>query len=361
MQLLHHSDLLIGIIALIIFDNIVRKSDIMAALNRRFFRFSIWTVIIVMASEIVTICFEDASVRYRGLHIIGNVLGFGLSPFIPFFIGKAICGFQKKYSLAFCIPPVINLCLTVLSIWFPIIFTVDSENGYMRGAAYEIYIFTYIVSFCYLFFQTMLLTKRYQSSNREIPVVLFFFVIAATLGQIAFPWIHISWLCVSFAIVLYYMYYCEMVHQMDALTGLLNRRAYDFSLREIKSGDNAAVIFLDIDEFKSVNDMYGHLFGDRCLKIVSSCIKKAFFKIGFCFRIGGDEFCVIVKKADKFLIERARSAFLNEVDSIRNADGRFPSVSIGNAFTDAEFPNIMEVVPEADRNMYRFKQERKNS
>lgn len=361
MQLFYSSVSCIGIVALLILEHIARKSDTMAVAHKRFFCLSIWVTIIVMVSEIVTVFLEGAAASYRIPHIMGNVLGFALSPLIPLLIGCAIGEFHKNSLILFGILPTLNLILTVLSARFPIIFWVDAKNMYMRGNAFGVYVLAYSVAFVYLLVQTLLLTKCYQNSNRSIPLVLFFFVGFCAMGQVIVPWLHISWLCVSFAIALYYMYYCDLVHQIDALTGLLNRRTYEYNLRKIESSDKAAIILFDVDDFKNANDMYGHPFGDYCLTAVSSCIKKAFFKIGLCFRIGGDEFCVIAKKANRAAVERAYSRFLQEIELMRKAEARLPMVSIGYSFTGDKSESIMDAVFEADQNMYRFKQQRKKT
>lgn len=360
MQLLYSAVSCVGIVALLMLEYMARKSDTVAAPNKHFFCLSIWVIIIVMVSEIITIFFEGTAVQYRLVHLIGNVLGFSLSPFIPLLIGCAIGGFHsRKRLIVFGIPASINLVLTLLSVCFPIIFSVSAENVYMRGSAFGIYVFSYIVALFYLLFQTLFITRCYQNNNRLVPIVLFFFVGVGTMGQVIIPWLHISWLCIAFAIVLYYMYYCDLLHQIDGLTGLLNRRTYECNIHRIDHGKAVAVILFDIDDFKKINDMHGHLFGDRCLVAVSSCIRKSFFRIGLCFRIGGDEFCVIAKNVDQFTVERAYQRFLHEIELMRKAESRLPMVSIGYSFAHGKSGNITDAIFEADQNMYQFKRRRK--
>ena len=55
------------------------------------------------------------------------------------------------------------------------------------------------------------------------------------------------------------------------------------------------LIVFDVDNFKQVNDCYGHLQGDACLAAIAACLKKAYARCGYCYRIGGDEFCVLLK------------------------------------------------------------------
>ena len=213
----------------------------------------------------------------------------------------------------------------------------------------------------YLFLETLIATNHYQNKNRSVLFVLFLFVVFGTSIQVVAPQLHISWLCISFATSLYYTYYCELYHQIDGLTELLNRRAYESYICKINKAKNVAILFFDIDNFKSINDKYGHPFGDFCLTAVSSCIKHIFFKIGLCFRIGGDEFCVISRKTDKTIILHAYQKFLCEIMSMRKTEEDLPMVSIGCSFYDRKKGSIDEAILEADQRMYYFKKNRKET
>jgi diguanylate cyclase (GGDEF)-like protein len=89
----------------------------------------------------------------------------------------------------------------------------------------------------------------------------------------------------------------------DSLTGLRNRRAFDETAnREISRARRLEIplslILLDIDNFKQVNDSFGHLEGDRCLKAVAGAIGEELREPDFCFRWGGDEFAVLLTGTD---------------------------------------------------------------
>lgn len=83
----------------------------------------------------------------------------------------------------------------------------------------------------------------------------------------------------------------------DPLTGLTNRRA----LRQTLDGleDEATLIYLDIDDFKTVNDRYGHATGDACLTRLASVLRTVFRPDDGLFRIGGDEFLVVAPALDR--------------------------------------------------------------
>lgn len=349
----------INIIALLILDYIIRKSDVTSNKVNYFFRLSISAIIIAIAAEIATMYFGSASANYRLPNVIGNVIGFSVSPLIPLLIGRAISNQKKKSAILYWIPAAVNFVLSLLSSKFSIIFSVTIENVYSRGEFFWMYIASYIIGMVYLFLETQEETSRYQTKNRSVLFTLFLFLIFGTSIQVIAPQFHISWLCISFATSLYYTYYCELYHQIDGLTELLNRHAYESYIYKMDGTKNAAILFFDIDDFKSVNDEYGHPFGDHCLTVISSLIKDIFSKTGLCFRIGGDEFCVISKNADKTAIQNACQKFLSEIRTIRKTETRLPMVSIGYSFYNSEKGTIGEAILEADRQMYNFKENRK--
>ncbi|WP_283231516.1 GGDEF domain-containing protein [Fusibacillus kribbianus] len=141
---------------------------------------------------------------------------------------------------------------------------------------------------------------------------------------------------------------------MDGLTGLLNQNSYLNKTDALSQ--NGTLIVFDIDDFKKINDNYGHLIGDQCLKEIAASIKKAYSKDGFCYRIDGDEFCVLLKEnADA---EADYRKLINELNSRRKMQNYLPYVSIGSAsFTAGD--DILTVKETADQNMYQFKRRKK--
>lgn len=95
----------------------------------------------------------------------------------------------------------------------------------------------------------------------------------------------------------------------DAVTGLGNRRAFDQYIADIEKHrlDDAVLIFLDVNGLKNANDEHGHAAGDLLLQDVAAAIEKCFSTAGHCFRIGGDEFAVVLEDpADDDAAIRAR-------------------------------------------------------
>jgi diguanylate cyclase (GGDEF)-like protein len=124
---------------------------------------------------------------------------------------------------------------------------------------------------------------------------------------------------------------------VDKLTGLGNRRAFDEELgrhvaRAERRGEPLALILADLDDFKSINDEFGHMNGDECLRGVGDAIASEVRSPDACFRWGGDEFAVILAGADLAGAERAAARLVDVVPrSCRRPEGEPLHISVGVA------------------------------
>ena len=90
----------------------------------------------------------------------------------------------------------------------------------------------------------------------------------------------------------------------DEMTGLYNKRFFEFIIDKYKKNEiEIGLIFIDLDDFKILNDNYGHLFGDKVIKKTAEIIKNSIRDIDFAFRFGGDEFVVIVVARQNVLLK----------------------------------------------------------
>lgn len=149
----------------------------------------------------------------------------------------------------------------------------------------------------------------------------------------------------------------EKLANTDALTGLYNERYLSERLkRNGKLRKKFAMFYLDLDRFKPVNDTYGHDMGDRLLKAVSRRLCKCIRKTDYAFRIGGDEFSLIIEEGninDEFcemMVRRIKRV----IDRPFNIEGRLLSVdtSCGYAIYPEHSQKIDEIRIMADHRMY---------
>lgn len=142
----------------------------------------------------------------------------------------------------------------------------------------------------------------------------------------------------------------------DSLTGLYNRRR----MRDFVAGMKAQagmMIFIDVDQFKMINDGWGHAAGDECLQRIADGLRTEFRTEDGLFRIGGDEFLVIVPGLDE-IASRKRVASLR-LRLVNPDDRGIPiRISVGMARFDEDTP-VDEALERADSGMYRDKANRK--
>lgn len=146
------------------------------------------------------------------------------------------------------------------------------------------------------------------------------------------------------------------ISHTDELSGLLNRRALAQKLSHFQNSHRLAILMLDIDHFKSLNDNFGHEIGDAAIQLVSGLLQKNTRESDPCIRYGGDEFIVLMPDVSR---DRAQQVAEQIRQSIVTAD-QLPSAissSIGIAFSqDCQFCH-QTLLKLADTALYRAKQQ----
>ena len=149
----------------------------------------------------------------------------------------------------------------------------------------------------------------------------------------------------------------------DALTDALNRGAFDKILSIYEQGDSFfAMIMVDVDVFKQVNDTYGHSVGDKILVKVADNLQREFRSIDYICRIGGDEFAIVMVDVGSDLKEVVREKIAQVNENLSNPTDGLPAVSlsVGVAFSDRENPGD-SIFKDADKALYKVKNSGRNN
>jgi diguanylate cyclase (GGDEF)-like protein len=148
--------------------------------------------------------------------------------------------------------------------------------------------------------------------------------------------------------------------QHDAVTGLLSRRTFDFDIEQLDDDQSVSLILVDIDDFKTVNDTFGHAIGDQTLRLVAKALSGNSRQNDRAYRLGGDELAVL-------LIGTAAETALRRAEVIRRAVETGPTafvarsergkvtVSLGVASLPPHAPRKSELLRAADAAMYSAK------
>lgn len=338
----------------------VYSSTALKIWRKRPFLIGIILILIVILSEAGTVFANDGSFNLRGLNVMCNVLGFSLSPLIP--IAITLIFYEKilKRHKFILVPTLINIVATVLSPFFGIIFYVDENNHYFRGDHFFIFITVYIINFLFLVISTLDVSKKHNYPIMYKLLALSFFTLVGTSIQLVYPSAYSSWHCVILALLLYFILMSEFDSSFDTLTGLYNRAAFDKAAKQMAGKQAFFVIVIDINDFKIVNDTYGHGYGDTVIKAVAEIIRKTFNKHYTCYRIGGDEFAIIGSETDRKKIEYLLKNMTDNLTKMREDGKALPTVSYGYSISHKEekldFQNNFK---EADDQMYHYKKNHK--
>ena len=148
----------------------------------------------------------------------------------------------------------------------------------------------------------------------------------------------------------------------DKMTGLKNRTSFEKDIEEITNELHElftiCLIEFDMNNLKIINDRHGHLYGDKVIKASARCISAVFSKFGNCYRVGGDEFVVILKNPNRDILD----AFLTSVDSqIEDYNAKHEikvNLAMGFAFENInpeQIPDLWKMFSLADAEMYKNK------
>lgn len=248
------------------------------------------------------------------------------------------------------------LCATILNLFTPIAYTVNEQNIYERKPFSYIY---YIVIMFYLI-TAFVVNHQYEKRNGarsffRIPV--FILPIIAGIGlQYLFYGLSLAWLSCAIGLTGLFMMQQNELAYVDSLVNTYNRQYMNHIISSWTSRDYSfAGIMFDIDDFKSINDTYGHTEGDRALSEVADVLLRARTDNEMVFRFAGDEF--IVLKLAKSIDEM--TPYLENyhviLDEINREDRQYKiELSYGKGFfVNSDLDTFMK---EMDGKMYEMKQ-----
>lgn len=347
----------INIIALIILSRMVYSNYILVSQRKKAFFYGIILTIIVILAEIGTIVADSSDAALHNLNLVSNVIGFALTPFIPIVLLTIFDSKVLQGRLYLMLPALINGLAAVLSPVYGFLFYVDADNQYTRGNLFFLFVAVYIIHFIFLIIVSMHQGRRQLFSLQWRLAGLALFVVAGTSIQLAFPSVYASWHIVTLSLFLYYILLSEYDGRFDSLTGLYNRSAFEKDIRFLKKRQQYTVVVMDLNDFKIINDTFGHEYGDAVLQQVTAIIRDSFDRDCISYRIGGDEFCVLCKNSDQEKIAYQLKAMTIRLARERKAGRNLPTVAYGSSTSQTDLSDIQAMLKAADAEMYIYKQQ----
>ena len=190
----------------------------------------------------------------------------------------------------------------------------------------------------------------------EIAPIIFLTI--ALASGVAFPFVFGSKFAQMFCTIIaaslfiYYVFTILELAKKDALTGVLNREAYYIETRRDYK-DITAIISLDMNGLKTINDTHGHAAGDEALITLALCFTNATRAKQSVYRMGGDEFVIVCRKTPKEELEALVERIKKSVSETEY------TCSIGYSYHDEGTMKLEDILRESNEHMYSDKSEYK--
>ncbi|MGE4321107.1 MAG: diguanylate cyclase [Acholeplasmataceae bacterium] len=281
-----------------------------------------------------------------------------LSYYVEFTIFQDQKKLRKKLPYYF-IPSGIMLILALINAFYPIIFTVDENNMYADLPLLWIAIGITLVIYVYLVY--LVIRNRHKLQTKYLIGVLVF-ILAPIIGsalQMIFYGLLITWSMTALAIAYMYLVFETTSSNVDYLTGISTRRyAEEYIDHLINRKQPFDVYMIDVDNFKALNDQYGHIEGDKILMDIANILKKVFPNKSVVARYGGDEFIVAstdLSRTQEEIRKTHQDCKLKNKNPLKDQ----VNCSIGYYHYSGEALTLDQVIMKADKEMYLVKMQNK--
>ena len=270
---------------------------------------------------------------------------------ISLHINGAVSKFQRIFML--CVCGAITV-LMVVNFFNPIIFDINERNVYTRGPLFmvknllEVVLMTDGV--------IIYLISRYKSGGVKFFPVLQFVcpIFICVCLQMFYYGISTIWVGIAVGYTSLMLALQNENIFIDKLTGLYNRYYLDKISEELKRKRKITMMMLDMNDFKSINDNFGHSQGDDALVSLADVLEKTVGAKGTVVRYAGDEFVIILNNGDEDAAEKCKLQIKKNLEEFNETHKKKYklSASIGVGVFDLEKSNVDKILRKIDKLMY---------
>ncbi len=326
------------------------------------------TIVTILGAALETLSFvvdRQSFVGARFLNYLSSsisylatgVIGFLWCLYVDLHIYKNHVRYRRKVRFV-AIPLLIELvCVLYNLLGNGFVFSVSADNVYSRGSFTVI---GYLTVYLYFLYSIYLVYHSHEEGLNLDFFPIFYFMGPCVIGavvQFLYFGITSSWISVAVSLTFVQMQaYSENI-STDSLSGLYNRRYLDriLALKEHLMQKSVYGIMMDVNDFKQINDLYGHSMGDQAIRVMGDILLKSVPDGGIPIRFAGDEFVVLLVQDDPNAVFETMTEINRRLD-VLNRSGAEPfklSVSMGQAKLDPSDPETF--LREMDERMYEEK------
>lgn len=217
-----------------------------------------------------------------------------------------------------------------------LIFSITEDNVYVRGSlvllSYVFVLLDYIISIV-----VSVCAVKQNNHARFFPILYFVLpCIAGTVIQGLFYGLSVGWFCVSLAFTFVQMQLNNQNAFVDDLSGLYNRKYYQYVITKMigsKKRQTISGVMMDINNFKGINDQFGHNIGDKAIRQLGWIISEVITEHDIAFRLAGDEFIIISTVEDETYVHQLIDTLTQNIEKLNASSGNPYELSLAMGYT----------------------------
>lgn len=372
---------IVGIIILLAIRFYLRRREYAMDLDKKTFKWLIWADILILIFDAITWTLDGMVFPHAaGLLLLSMMIYYCLVPlpslFWLLYTDVKLYGDERRLRsrlILYGIPCAVSTILVLTTLKTGWIFTIGKDGLYYRGPYMVIIL---LLTYVYLGGALIMAIKQKRRERNldriKVCNYLIFFPIPTILVsflQIEFYGVTLIWICMAVSLLIIFLNVQSEQISKDTLTGLLNRGYLDAYLNRIltttkgksEQRNRYFAMIVDMDDFKQVNDNYGHVEGDKLLVAAAELIRDSCRPDDVVTRMGGDEFFIIGQRDHQSEVEQLMEEIIINVKlyNEQSRDSYAMCMSLGFAMLNKGIKRPDQFITAADINMYKNKELKK--
>lgn len=358
-----------AIAALMLLLKIYYKKEVYSISNR-LFKAMLFGAIFMMLLEFLSWAFDGEAGNFAyNMNVVFNATLFAFSPVVPslwvsYMFYKVYGDIEKvrKY-LWFQYPFIIAFLLVVINFITPIVFEIPRDtNVFSRLPLLSV---NFIMTYMMIGYSVFITIKERKKLNPMVLIAVLLFVllpVLASLLQLYNFGLIVMYPILTLSIIVFYLFLETTSASSDYLTGLFSRSRFDEVVTsKVQRNEVFTVVMLDLDDYKQLNDKYGHITGDHVLIMFANVMKHVFGPKALSARYGGDEFVVVIDDVTDSLILNYNAKLKSKINE--STDPIFQTLKFSYGYSTRTKSNQLDydaLLRIADKVMYEDKAVNKN-
>ena len=352
-----------GVIILLVLLYVSRAKALSRRPEDKVFLFMVFGIMVGCCMEALSYAIDGQVFQgARMLNYVANTYLYSMNLLLPFcvltYVDLELYGDPKRIWRCHkfhAVIGVVMLAATLVNLLVPITFYITDANVYERrpfSYVYAVVIFFYCIS-------ALLLTRRYEKENGAkafLNIGVFLMpIFVGTALQFMFYGTSLAWLASAIGLTGLFMMQQNELAYVDSLVDVYNRQYFNRVLTAWASREGGVIgAMFDLDDFKSINDTYGHSEGDHALQSATNILKQARQDDEWVFRYAGDEFVVLRRTGDPSGLDAYLQRVHDGLDEFNSQDRPYKlSLSYGVSVLNGR--SVDAFMGEMDRKMYEMK------